>query len=141
MKYYDSHVHTTISHDGISTAADYELGAPWKNVKGITYTEHFDIYDGVDTDIKPLDIQHYINNYNSIKHKVDARLGLEVGLRPECIKKTYYQLGNYIDIFDFLIGSSHIVCGKDVAYDNSFFSGDSTHPTKTYQEAIEAYFE
>ena len=58
MKYYDSHVHTDISHDGVSSMASYELAAPKKFVKGITYTEHYDLYDGVQTKIMPLNIEN-----------------------------------------------------------------------------------
>ena len=134
MKYYDSHVHTDISHDGVSSMASYELAAPKKFVKGITYTEHYDLYDGVQTKIMPLNIEKYINTYNSIKHLEDSHIGLEAGLRSTYMKEIFMQLGKYIDNFDFIIGSSHIVCDKDIAYDNSFFEGI------TPEESINNYF-
>lgn len=45
----DCHVHTRISHDGVSTIREYLDIAKEKSVDEITFTEHYDIYDGVKT--------------------------------------------------------------------------------------------
>ena len=49
--YKDSHVHTVVSHDGKSTMREYLENAHNKNVDEITFTEHYDIYDGIQTNL------------------------------------------------------------------------------------------
>jgi len=121
MKYIDQHVHSKISHDGISTMNEYINNAEKYNVHEITFTEHFDDYKGIDTNLKTLDINHYKNKYLEANNKIKTNFGIEIGLRNES-----YELINSIvenNKFDFIIGSSHIVDGKDTAYDKSFFEG------------------
>ena len=134
MKYIDQHVHTNISHDGISPIEDYLNHAKEKNVEEITFTEHFDDYKGVETNLKTLDVKDYKEKYLSKKDdsKVKTNFGIEIGLRPE----SYELISNTVknNNFDFIIGSSHITCGKDMAYDKSFFEG------LTPQESIMNYF-
>ena len=55
----DSHIHTNISHDGISTMKEYIMHAKEIGVDEITFTEHFDIYDGIKTNLKTLDLAKY----------------------------------------------------------------------------------
>ena len=55
----DCHVHTNISHDGKSSIEEYLNIAKEKNVDEITFTEHYDIYDGVKTNLKTLDVDKY----------------------------------------------------------------------------------
>ena len=127
MKYIDQHVHTKISHDGISPIEDYLNHAKEKNVEEITFTEHFDDYKGVETDLKTLDVREYKEKYLSKKDdsKVKTNFGIEIGLRPE----SYDLISNTVknNNFDFIIGSSHITCGKDMAYDKSFFEDLTPH--------------
>ena len=56
----DCHVHTRISHDGISSMDEYMKIAKTLGVDEITFTEHFDIYDGLKTHLKTLDVDNYI---------------------------------------------------------------------------------
>lgn len=134
MKYIDQHVHTKISHDGISSIDEYLNIAKEKNVGEITFTEHYDDYKGVDTDLKTLDVKKYLEEYSKSKDdsKVKTNFGIEIGLRPE----SYNLISNMVknNNFDFIIGSSHITCGKDMAYDKTFFEG------LTPQESIMNYF-
>ena len=134
MSYIDQHVHTNISHDGISSIDEYLNIAKEKNVEEITFTEHYDDYKGVDTNLKTLDVKKYNDKYLSKKDdsKVKTNFGIEIGLRPE----SYELISNMVkdNNFDFIIGSSHITCGKDMAYDKTFFEG------LTPQEAIMNYF-
>lgn len=117
----DQHVHSTISHDGISTISEYMNIAKNYNIKEITFTEHYDDYNGIDTILKTLNVDEYKKQY--YKNKDDSSLktnfGIEIGLRPE----SYDLISNMVknNHFDFIIGSSHITCGKDMAYDKTFF--------------------
>lgn len=132
--YKDNHVHTKISHDGISSMEEYILCAEDKNVDEITFTEHFDIYDGIITDLKTLDVENYYTEYKKIKDNYDFNFnfGLEIGLQPDIKDKICSIIKNYP--FDFVIGSSHITCKKDMSVDKSFFEG------LTRKEAYLNYF-
>lgn len=130
----DCHVHTKISHDGVSTIDEYINVAKEKGVDEITFTEHYDIYDGLKTNLKTLDVEHYKNEY--LKYKDDTKLktnfGIEIGLQPDISTQIRDMLEKYE--FDFIIGSSHITCKKDMAMDESFFDG------LTRKEAYLKYF-
>ena len=119
----DCHVHTKISHDGMSTIDEYINAAKEKKVDEITFTEHYDIYDGLKTNLKTLDVEYYKKEY--LKHKDEAKLktnfGIEIGLQPDISEQIKDMLEKYK--FDFIIGSSHITCKKDMAMDKSFFDG------------------
>ena len=130
----DSHVHTIISHDGKSSMTEYLLEASKKGVDEITFTEHYDIYDGLNTKLKTLDLDYYKNEYLKYKNDniVKTNFGIEIGLQPD-IKDKISEIVNKYN-FDFIIGSSHITCKKDMAMDRSFFDG------LTRREAYMKYF-
>lgn len=47
----DCHVHTNISHDGINSIKEYLDFASLVGIDEITFTEHYDDYTGLDTNI------------------------------------------------------------------------------------------
>lgn len=130
----DSHVHTNISHDGKSSMVDYIEVADIKGVDEITFTEHFDVYDGIKTNLKTLNVQHYYDMYRRVKDNTRFKInfGIEMGLQPD-IKDIISDVAQKYP-FDFIIGSSHITCKKDMAMDKSFFDG------LTRREAYLRYF-
>lgn len=132
--YKDCHVHTQISHDGISKMEEYLAFASKKGVDEITFTEHYDIYDGLKTNIKTLNVEDYFQYYTRLKQTTDFKFnfGIEIGLQPDISKTIKALVARYP--FDFIIGSSHITCKKDMAMDNSFFYG------LTRKEAYLNYF-
>ncbi len=122
--YKDSHVHTNISHDGVSTMQEYIEFASSKNVDEITFCEHFDIYDGIITKLKTISLDKYFEAYIKVKKKYcrfKINFGIELGLQPDIYCKINELVGKYP--FDFIIGSSHITCKKDIGKDNTFFTG------------------
>lgn len=123
----DCHVHTNISHDGISSISEYLDIAKDKGVDEITFTEHYDIYDGIDTNLKTLDVDKYLDEYLKRKDdsKVKTNFGIEIGLQPDVFDKIHDMVISHD--FDFIIGSSHITCKKDMAMDRSFFEGLTRH--------------
>ena len=42
--YIDQHVHSNVSHDGISTYQEHMLYALQHGISEITFTEHYDVY-------------------------------------------------------------------------------------------------
>lgn len=133
----DVHVHSTFSHDGLSTIEEYGKRAKEIGVDEITFTEHYDVYDGVDTDLKTLQTNLYKIGFITYRRKIDikANFGIEVGLQPD-IKD---RIKRDIKFFDFVIGSSHITCKKDISKDNSFFEGLTRHEAylKYFKEVLE----
>lgn len=130
----DCHVHTKVSHDGISTMEEYLHVAKDKGIDEIIFTEHYDIYDGLNTNLKTLDVDNYYKEYLLNKNDllVKTNFGIEIGLQPDIVDKIRSMVNNYS--FDFIIGSSHITCKKDMAMDKSFFEGC------TRKEAYLKYF-
>lgn len=135
----DFHVHTNISHDGKSTILEYLEIAESKGVDEITFTEHYDIYDGIDTNLKTLDVDYYEKEYKDKTKNSNIRtnFGIEIGLQPD-IKDIVSNMVSKHN-FDFIIGSSHITCKKDMAMDKSFFDGLTRHEAylKYFKEVLE----
>ncbi len=131
----DCHVHTKISHDGISNMAEYLEIAKEKGIDEITFTEHYDIYDGLETNLKTLDVNRYQDEFLKYKDnaKIKVNFGIEIGLQPDTVEQIRNMVKQYP--FDFIIGSSHITCKKDMAMDSGFFEG------YTRKEAYLRYFE
>lgn len=121
----DCHVHTNISHDGISSIEEYSKYAPMIGVDEITFTEHYDDYTGLETKLKTLNVSDYYNKYLLYKNDqiLKTNFGIEIGLQPDLVNKIENMVLQYP--FDFIIGSSHITCKKDMAMDKSFFEGYS----------------
>ncbi len=121
----DCHVHTNISHDGISSIEEYLKYAPVIGVDEITFTEHYDDYTGLETKLKTLDVLDYYNKYLLYTNNdaLKTNFGIEIGLQPDLVNKIESIATQYP--FDFIIGSSHITCKKDMAMDKSFFEGYS----------------
>ena len=138
--YIDQHVHSNISHDGISSYDDYIKEAKDRNTKEITFTEHYDIYRGIKTNLKTLNVSEYIEQFEKAKEStedIQINLGIEVGLQPDEAKTINSMISMYP--FDFVIGSSHITCKKDLSKDITFFEGITRHQAylKYFKEVLE----
>ena len=121
----DCHIHTNISHDGISSIEEYLKYASIIGVDEITFTEHYDDYTGLETKLRILNVLDYYNKYLLYKNNnvLKINFGIEIGLQPDLVNEIENMTTQYP--FDFIIGSSHITCKKDVAVDKSFFDGYS----------------
>lgn len=119
----DSHIHSNISFDGSASVDEFVNEAKRLGLDGIIFTEHYDIYDGMDphdSKAKPFDLCEYEGKLWDVRDRYNGFIGagVEIGLRPdtEDAVKTAAKLFDY----DFIIGSSHIVCGVNVSHDDSF---------------------
>lgn len=136
--YIDSHVHSDISFDGESGIAEFVDAGKEMGLCGIVFTEHYDIFDGMDPHddrAKPFDVCEYEKKlWNVLDHyKGYVRAGVEIGLRPDT--KEAVKIASKLFNYDFVIGSSHIVCGVNVSHDDSFYAN------LTKQEAYAKYLE
>lgn len=137
MIYTDYHLHSTFSHDGISTMEKHIKNAINLGLKEICFTEHYDIYDGLENNkLKTIDVENYVEKFNQYKekynHQINLKLGIEIGLQPDIKENVCNMVKQYP--FDFIIGSSHITCKKDISKDPTFFEG------LTQKEAYTKYF-
>lgn len=119
----DMHVHSTFSYDGISSVEEYAKKAKEIGVDEITLTEHYDVFDGIETDKTSIQSNLYKMGFIVAKRKVEKDIklnfGVEVGLNPEHKDKISRDIRHY----DFVVGSSHIIDKIDIREGNDFFEG------------------
>lgn len=137
MIYTDYHLHSTLSHDGISTMEEHIENAIRLGLKELCFTEHYDRYEGLENNqLETIDVKNYVKKFKQNKEKyknqISLKLGIEIGLQPD-IKETICNMVKQYP-FDFIIGSSHITCKKDISKDTTFFAG------LTQKEAYTKYF-
>ncbi|MBO6195331.1 MAG: histidinol-phosphatase HisJ family protein [Bacilli bacterium] len=119
----DMHVHSTFSPTGKSSVEAYIAAAKDKGVDEIAFTEHFDL----DNTMKSVNLNAYKIFFNRLKQKSDFKInyGLEVGLQPDLKEDLNRHISKYL--FDFIIGSSHTVLGKNISTDGSYYEGITRH--------------
>ena len=127
--FWDTHMHCNFSGDCDSTPQSMIEAAITKGLSGICFTDHMD-YDYPTDPHHPTVFEFDPDEYNSVIHTLqrqyDGRLpilyGIELGLQPHLAKRHKKLLQDYS--FDFVIGSSHVVDGKDPYY-ASYYEGRS----------------
>ena len=130
----DFHNHSDFSTDGTDRLEDMVRSAVEKGLKTICVTEHndFDYPDGeflLDTDKYKAELFRVKQKFSD---KIDVFFGAELGLMPHLGERLcdYVREWN----FDFIIGSSHLVDGKDPYFPEYF--GELGH-----KNGILRYFE
>ena len=120
---FDFHMHSTVSFDGLSSAADMVAVAADMGLKEICFTDHLD-YDP----LKPKDTftfktEDYNRVYEELHHPdLKIRLGMEFGMLPDNSETLKEDLKRRK--FDFVIGSVHFVENVDIYYP-PFWEGKS----------------
>ena len=117
---WDCHMHSSFSADSDAPMEEMISAAGRRGLKGICLTEHLDpdfpkTPDGIDFSLDiPAYMEHVRSTVNAGTAGITVLTGLEAGLQPHL--GAYYTrlLSEYS--FDFVIGSSHIVHGKDPYY-------------------------
>lgn len=136
--FWDTHMHCSFSGDCDSSPQSMIEAAIAKGLAGICFTDHMD-YDYPPNPDHPIvftfDLHEYGRTMRELQSRYADRLpvlyGVELGLQPHLAQKHRQLLQNHS--FDFVIGSSHIVDGKDPYY-ASYYVG------RTEQAAYERYF-
>lgn len=115
----DSHMHTAFSSDSDTPMETMIQASIQKGLHSICITDHHDIlfpalYDGLDFQ---LDTPSYIEEFLRLKeiygHKINLRLGVELGVMPDTGDLLRGYLAQYGHHFDFVLGSTHLVDRKD----------------------------
>ncbi len=133
---WDTHMHTSFSGDSDAAPEDMiqrsiELGLP-----GICITDHLDLDFPESPDFVPLDPEAYTTTIPRLKEQYSDRFpvcfGIEIGLQPH-LAQAHLDFVTSND-FDFVIGSSHAVHGRDPYYP-AFYEG------RPERDAYMEYFE
>ena len=140
MKICDFHVHSAFSDDSDASLTSIIEKALSLGIQKICITDHYDIdfpINEENTLAFDLDTTAYIAAVTALKEeykdRIDIRLGVEMGLMSHIKDKVHDYISSHPS-YDFVIGSSHLVDGKD-PYFPSFYEGRSE------KLSIRAYFE
>ncbi len=136
--YWDTHMHSSFSGDCTSSPESMIDAAVSKGLSGICFTDHMDYDYPKDPQSKTVfefDPPQYKAAIARLQQQYKDRLpvlcGIELGLQPHLAPKHAELLNTFP--FDFVIGSSHVVHGKDPYY-ASYYEGRSE------EEAYREYF-
>ena len=132
---WDAHIHTLFSGDCETDISDILDQAKANHLPGITITDHLDLVYPEDPTLFLLDLPQYDKTIRDLRSKsfdIPVRYGIELGL-AEGTEQDYAKIVTTYD-YDFVIGSSHMVHGKDPYYPE-YFAG------RTVKQAYEEYFE
>lgn len=110
---YDAHVHTTLSCDADTTLAEAIRAAQEQNV-GIVITDHLDHDFPIPPPDFRLDVERLFREYGPFRSE-NLLLGVELGLTENSIAFNQEIIRQYD--FDFVLGSVHVLFGREVDED------------------------
>lgn len=118
----DYHLHTSFSGDSESPMKDMILQGITLGLDTLCFTEHMDFdFPKGDIDFE-VDMTSYYEQFKEYQdyYRFDIELlfGIELGLQPHLNERLTSFVSQYP--FDFIIGSSHVVHGKDPYYPDFF---------------------
>lgn len=136
----DFHMHTRFSTDAQSEPEDMVKEAIRLGLETICFTDHQDKDFPGDKILFALDPDAYFKEMRALQEKykdqLDIRIGIEMGLQPHLGQYTHDFVNSYP--FDFVIGSVHLVDGKD-PYDGALFAHQTDEAA--YRQAFEETLE
>ncbi|MBL4932401.1 histidinol-phosphatase HisJ family protein [Clostridium paridis] len=109
---FDNHMHTIFSSDSKMKIEEVIEESKNKNL-AVTLTEHIDL-DFPDPALFRCDVPKYIKTYEPYRSEI-LKLGIEIGLNSSFVSD-YTNIINS-NPFDYVIGSVHMVNGKDIYVD------------------------
>lgn len=122
MIYSDYHMHTSFSTDSDTPPWEMVEGAITKGLESICITDHYDAdypyYEDLGEDAFLFDPGEYIQTLRILQREyaeqIHIQIGIELGLQPHL--GSFYQNLTKSYPFDFVIGSVHLIGGKDPYY-------------------------
>ncbi|MBQ6814645.1 MAG: histidinol-phosphatase HisJ family protein [Lachnospiraceae bacterium] len=116
----DFHMHTCFSGDSKADVDNVIQSAIKKGMKYMSITDHNDFE--FENGIFELDTEKYFEYMSKkkieYKDQITLSVGIECGLEPKYADRINSLLNSYD--FDFVIGSSHVINGKDPYYKEYF---------------------
>ncbi len=131
---WDTHMHTHFSGDSEADPKNMIRSAKVLGLSGICFTDHLDLDFPDEPELFLLDTDKYIADMSALAARTQAvkvRVGIELGLQPHLAEKLRKLTAAYP--LDFVIGSSHVVHGKDPYY-------PAFYEDKAEDEAYTEYF-
>lgn len=132
----DCHMHTSFSGDSEAAPEEMICKAIEMGLDTICFTDHEDkdyVCEGIEFTI---DTESYFQTLSELrekyKKKIEIRIGVEMGLQPHLGEFIRDYISSYP--FDYVIGSVHVVGGKDPYYPD-FFDGRSDE--EAYRAVLE----
>lgn len=141
----DCHVHTSFSGDSSASPESVIEHALDLHMAHLCLTDHMDydyVEDGLCFEFDPkLYFQQLTALRSRYQDRIDLNIGIELGLQPYLNKRHHNLIFSYP--FDFVIGSIHLVNGKDPYYPSYFEGREETEGYMEYFECclqnLEAY--
>lgn len=122
----DFHIHTEFSGDSVASVDKVIQAAINKGMKYMAFTDHNDFE--FENGLFELDTERYFSFMSDKKQEykkdIDISIGIECGLEPRFADRINHLIGSYD--FDFVIGSSHVINGRDPYY-KEYFENRSVH--------------
>lgn len=134
MKIADCHMHSYFSSDSEAPTEEMVKRAIELGLPAICLTDHYDM--DYSTGEFQLDTPAYAARIRELQEKyrgrIDIRFGVELGLQLHLKER----MEEYVNAwpFDYVIGSMHVIDGKDPYYEDAF-------PDWTSEELYRAYFQ
>ncbi|MGN0640440.1 MAG: histidinol-phosphatase HisJ family protein [Oscillospiraceae bacterium] len=132
----DFHTHSTFSTDGTDKLVEMANSAVEKGLKTICFTEHNDFdYPGGEF---LLDTEAYRNELLRVREQLSGKIEVLFGVELGLMKHLGERLREYLDGrgFDFVIGSSHLIDGKDPYFPEYFAELGQKNGVLRYFESI-----
>ena len=134
MIFWDTHLHTKFSGDSDTPVEKMIAAGMEKDMTGIIFTDHLDWNYPNEPGLFDLDYYEYLTTVKRLASEntdMEIGAGIELGLQPHLKNRhrEFLQKGS----FDFVIGSVHVVDGRDPYYPE-FFEGRSA------DDAYDEYF-
>ncbi len=122
----DSHIHSWFSGDSNTDPEKMILKAIELNMNTLTFTEHMDFNFPLENLDFTLDSDKYFNEINLLKDKYKEKIEILIGLESGLESRYHDKIKAFAlsKPFDFIIGSTHLVNGRD-PYSNDYFEGRS----------------
>ena len=133
MKIADCHMHSFFSSDSEAPTEEMVKRAVELGLPAICLTDHYDM--DYSTGEFQLDTPAYAAKIRELQEKyrdkIDIRFGVELGLQLHLKER----MEEYVNAwpFDYVIGSMHVIDGKDPYYEDAFLDW-------TAEELYRAYF-
>jgi len=104
---FDLHLHTSVSYDSKELPKNMIDRARELGLKGICFTDHFDLMHGEETPYMTFTAEDFHKAYDGIKDKdLEILRGCELGLTDKESQKRFLALEKSCG-FDYVIGSMH----------------------------------
>ena len=114
----DFHLHSSFSGDSDTAPEQIVETGLLKGLSAVCFTDHFDADYPYDNVCFMLDTEAYLERVLELRSAYEGRIeigfGVELGLQPHLGELYRSYVGQYP--FDFVIGSTHLMDGKDPYY-------------------------